>query len=80
MDRLVEIARFQDPTTGQMVENMLQTEQIECVLHNAYTTLIFGGYADVGGTRIEVMEKDVAKALKVLTDCGYADYISYEEN
>ena len=79
MDRLVEVARFQYPTVAHMVEAMLRAREIECVLQNEYSTILFGGYADVGGVRIEVMEKDVKKAISVIDDFGYSDYLSYEK-
>ena len=53
---------------------LLRAEGIECYLRNELTSQIMAGYVDVGGARIEVLEKDVPRALEILKAGGYARF------
>lgn len=72
MDKIVEIARFTYPADAQPLMALLRSEGIECYLRNELTTQIMAGYADVGGARVEILESDVAHALEIMEEGGYA--------
>ena len=74
MDKIVEIARFTYPSEAQTLMALLRAEGIECYLRNELTSQIMAGYVDVGGARIEVLEKDVPRALEILKAGGYARF------
>ena len=80
MDNIVEIARFQNPAEAQILLSLLRAEGIECNLRNEFTSQIMGGYVDVGGAIVEVLEADVPRALDILKEGGYEIYNSNTEN
>lgn len=71
MDKIVEIAEFSFPADAQTLMALLRSEGIECYLRNELTTQIMAGYADVGGARLEIMEKDLPRALEIMQEGGY---------
>lgn len=70
-DKMVEIAQFSYPSDAQTLMALLRSEGIECYLRNELTTQIMAGYADVGGARVEILEKDLPEALKIMQEGGY---------
>lgn len=77
-DKMVEIARFQQPTEAQTLIALLKSEGIECYLRNEISSQLMAGYLDVGGARVEILESDVPLALEVMEAGGY-DIPSEEE-
>lgn len=71
MDKMVEIARFTFPAEAQTLMAFLESEGIDCYLRNELTTQIMAGYADVGGARLEVLERDLPRALELMREGGY---------
>lgn len=71
MDKMVEIAEFSFPADAQTLMALLRSEGIECYLRNELTTQIMAGYADVGGARLEILEKDLPRALEIMREGGY---------
>ena len=57
MDKIVEIARFTYPADAQPLMALLRSEGIE--------------YVDVGGARVEILESDVPRAMKIMEEGGY---------
>ena len=76
-EKIVEIARFMYPTEAQTLLALLRAEEIPCCLRNELASQIMAGYADVGGARVEVLESDVPRALKVMEEGGYSQFISF---
>jgi len=37
------------------------------------------GYVDVGGARLEILEKDYDRALELMREGGYAQYVDMED-
>ncbi|MDR0536439.1 MAG: DUF2007 domain-containing protein [Tannerellaceae bacterium] len=74
-ERIVEIARFTHPSAAQILVTILQSEGINCYLRNAFSSQILGGYADIGGSRLEVLESDSARAIEIAQDSGYGKYL-----
>ena len=57
MDKIVEIARFTYPADAQPLMALLRSEGIECYLRNELSSQIMAGYVDVGGARVEILDK-----------------------
>lgn len=74
MDKMVEIARFTYPSEAGPLMALLESEGIECYLRNELTSQLMAGYADVGGARVEILEKDLERALQVMREGGYGQY------
>lgn len=72
MDNMVEIARFQYPADAQTLMSLLRSEGIECYLRNEISSQIMGGYVDIGGARVEILESDVPRAMLIMEEGGYA--------
>lgn len=70
-ERMVEIARFQYPAEAQTLMALLKSEGIECYLRNEFSNQLLGGYVDVGGARVEILESDVPHAFEVMEAGGY---------
>ena len=66
MDKIVEIARFTYPADAQPLMALLRSEGIECYLRNELSSQIMAGYVDVGGARVEILESDVPRAMKIM--------------
>ena len=71
MDKIVEIARFTYPADAQPLMDLLRSEGIECYLRNELSSQIMAGYVDVGGARVEILESDVPRAMKIMEEGGY---------
>ena len=78
MDKIVEIARFTYPADAQPLMALLRSEGIECYLRNELSSQIMAGYVDVGGARVEILESDVPRAMKIMEEGGYALPREYE--
>lgn len=68
MDKIVEIARFTYPADAQPLMALLRSEGIECY---ELSSQIMAGYVDVGGARVEILESDVPRAMKIMEEGGY---------
>ena len=71
MDKMVEIARFTYPAEAQTLLALLRAEGIDCYLRNELSSQIMAGYVDVGGARVEILEKDLPRALEIMREGGY---------
>lgn len=71
MDKIVEIARFTYPAEAQTLMALLRSEGIECYLRNEYSSQVMGGYVDIGGARVEILESDVPRAMEIMREGGY---------
>lgn len=70
-DKIVEIARFNYPADAQTLMALLRSEGIECYLRNEITSQLYAGYVDVGGARVEILDRDVFHALEIMKEGGY---------
>lgn len=77
-DRIVEIARFTYPAEAQTLMALLRSEGIECFLRNELSSQILAGYADIGGAQLEVLSSDAPKAIEIMREGGYEEYLSYQ--
>ncbi|MDR1202570.1 MAG: DUF2007 domain-containing protein [Tannerellaceae bacterium] len=70
-DKMVEIARFQYPAEAQTLIALLKSEGIDCYIRNELSTQVMGGYVDMGGVRVELLESEAPHALEVMVANGY---------
>lgn len=70
-DKIVEIARFTYTSEAQTLMALLRSEGIDCYLRNEISNQLMAGYVDIGGARVEILEKDVPHALEVMEAGGY---------
>lgn len=70
-DKMVEIARFQYPAEAQSLMALLKSEGIDCYLRDEYSSQVMGGYVDIGGAKVEILESEVPRALEIMKDSGY---------
>lgn len=49
----------------------MKSEGIDCYLRNELTARLLYGYADVGGVYLEILEKDLPEALRIMKNGGY---------
>ncbi|MDR1747253.1 MAG: DUF2007 domain-containing protein [Tannerella sp.] len=70
MDKIVEIANFYQADEAEMFASLLRAEGIACYVRNGYSNRILQGYVDIGA-RVEVLDRDVPRALKIMEDGGF---------
>jgi hypothetical protein len=68
---MVEIARFQYPAEARALVALLKSEGIDCYVRNELSTQVMGGYVDMGGVRVELLESEAQHALEVMAANGY---------
>ena len=69
-DKIVELARFSNTTEAEMLVNLLQSEGIQSYVRDSALSQVWGG-ADIGGAKVELLEKDVVHAQQIMRDNGY---------
>lgn len=75
MDRLVELARFRQNSEAELVRSYLESEGIKCVLNDSLSNQLFGGYIDLSGVKLEVMQDQLPKALELMKEGGFDEYV-----
>lgn len=71
MDKMVEIARFQNQAEAFMLRSLLESEGIECYLKDEIINQMYGGFVDFGGIKVQIMEDQVPHAMDVMQANGY---------
>ena len=71
MDKMVEIARFQNQAEAFKLRSLLESEGIECYLKDEIINQMYGGFVDFGGIKVQVMEDQVPHAMDVMQANGY---------
>lgn len=70
-EKMVEIARFTNPDEAQLLVALLKSEGIDCYVRNEISNRIVAGYLDIGGSRVELLEGSVQRALEIMQENGY---------
>ena len=70
-DRMVELTRFTRVSEAEILANLLQSEGIGCYVRDGYMNQIYDGL-DLGGVKVELLEKDLERALEIMKDYGYS--------
>ena len=70
-DKVIELTRFIKLSEAEMLVTMLKSEGIDCYVRDGYMNQIYGG-ADIGGVKVELLEKDLQRAKEIMKVYGYA--------
>ena len=70
MEKIVEIANFQQAERAEVLASLLRAEGIDCYVRNEASARTFGGLVDIGA-RVEVLESDVSRALEIIEIGGF---------
>lgn len=79
MEKMVEIARYTYPSEAFPLMALLRSEGIACYLRDEISSQVMAGYADIGGARLEILDKDLPKALEIMRDGGYLKDIKFSQ-
>jgi len=72
-DKMVELTRFLQASEAEMLASLLQGEGIDCYVRDSFISDIYKGVVDLGGAKIELLEKDLQRAKEIMKDFGYDD-------
>lgn len=75
MDKLVTLAVFTENSEAGLVKSFLESRGIDCVLTDSLSNQLFGGYIDMGGTQLSVMDQDLPRAQKAMEEGGFEKYL-----
>jgi hypothetical protein len=75
-EKIVVIARFTYPANAHVLVSLLQEAGIECYLRNEFSAQILGGYVDIGGAALEVLEGDAERAIEIAKESGYERFLN----
>jgi hypothetical protein len=70
MEKIVEIANFQQADRAEVLASLLRSEGIDCYVRNEVSARTFGGLIDVGA-RVEVLESNAPRAREILEIGGF---------
>ena len=70
-DKVIEIARFESTAEAEMLVSLLKSEGIDCYVRDGLSSRTMFGYVDIGGAKVDLLSKDVCRALKVMKDHDY---------
>jgi hypothetical protein len=70
-DKMVEIARFHQTADAEMLANLLQSEGVDCYVRDGIISSVMFGNADLGGAKVELLQKDARRASEIMHDHGY---------
>lgn len=71
MDKVIEIARFGYVDEAQQLVDLLHAEGIEASIRNETMSSLFPGINNIGEPSVDILEKDIQRALEVMKDAGY---------
>jgi len=71
-DKMVELRRFTQISDAEMLANLLKSEGVDCYVRDLYMNQIYGGGLDLGGVKVELLEKDLQRAKEIMEVFGYS--------
>lgn len=74
--RLIEIAVFPIVNDSSVLQSLLEDEEIEFFVRNENIASIYSGI--VGGAGIVVKEEDVEKAVALVKEGGFSEFLKKE--
>ena len=69
-EKMVELIRFTKASEAEILANLLKSEGIDCYVRDGFMNQIYNGL-DIGGVKVELLEKDLARATEIMKDYGY---------
>lgn len=76
--RLLEIANFPFVNNSSVLQSILEDEGIEFFIRNENFTSIYPGTLIDGGAGLIVKEEDVERAVQVVKDGGFGEFLKDE--
>lgn len=70
MDKIIEIARYLEPGEVDTLRSLLEAEGIPFFLKDEISNQVLG-YANIGGIKLEVLEKDAPRVMEIMKEGGY---------
>lgn len=71
-DDFVTVHTFSYTHETVVIQARLESEGIECCMKDGLTVQVNPFYSNaVGGAKLQVKERDLAKAIEILKDAGY---------
>lgn len=70
-DKMVQIATFSDEAEAGILLTLLEAEGITCYLRDELTNQIYGNISALGGIKVDILEKDLPRALELMREGGY---------
>ena len=70
-EKMVELSRFTQVSEAEMLVNLLKSEGIDCYARDGFMNQIYNGL-DLGGVKVELLKKDLQRALEIMKDYGYS--------
>ena len=67
---MVELTRFKKVSEAEILANLLKSEGVDCYVRDGYMNQIYNGL-DLGGVKVELLEKDLERATEIMKDFGY---------
>ncbi|MEG1723517.1 MAG: DUF2007 domain-containing protein [Bacteroidales bacterium] len=75
MEKLVTLAQFHENAEAGLVKSYLESRGIECVINDSISNQLFGGYIDMSGIQLDVLEKELPHARKAMEEGGFEEYL-----
>ena len=69
-DKMIELMSFTKVSEAEMLANLLKSEGVNCYVRDAFMSQIYHG-ADLGGAKVELLEKDLERAMEIMKDYNY---------
>ena len=71
-DKMVELTRFVQVSEAEMLASLLKSEGVDCYVRDNFISEIYKGVVDLGGAKVELLEKDLQRATEIMKVYGYA--------
>ena len=77
-DKMIELARFTLVSEAEILANLLKSEGVDCYVRDCFINQIYNGI-DLGGVKIELLEKDLQRAREIMKAYGYGNAEEIEQ-
>lgn len=78
MSKLIDIAAFTNIEDTYILQSMLQSENIDFFLKNQYSSTVFAGYNLANVIYLQIMDKDIEKAIQIIKDAGCEKFLTMD--
>jgi hypothetical protein len=78
MNKLIDIANFAFLNDTMVLQSLLQSEGIEYFLKNENISVVLPGAGEVSGIILQVMDQDAEKAITLLKESDFRNYLNLE--
>lgn len=77
-DDLALLAQFGQDTEAELVKTFLESRGVKCMLNDTILNSMWGGALMDSNVRLYVNRPDLSKALELMKEGGFEDYVSEE--